>query len=1011
MPARTYVFLVRFLARGLQAGRKEYKWDVAIPSIPVAIQREQSRFSPPKFVALKRLRLIESLFIDSLKEFTDLTCMQRLGKLLLSAILFGGLVRKRWLVPWLNALRGGIRVYGACLWMDMEIVWQPEREKREEQGPDSRKRSAEKAIIMKRRWIADPLTRLLIVNWLNLPEQMRELPARFGNQYDYIRSYLKHSGGPRTDIPKSLSELLEMVETRLGLTVSSFLASYAAGRINAVSVPAECWARLQTGKAVSRAPAGSVREVFDDRTRLQDKKEATKEKPWPLSAQKSLLGELRGIIYGKRGVNSGNRFIRRKLDLFLRENEQNICPLLRYLTEWSSSLLSSKGGNRPSTVYRYLTAIGNYLLLLCGNDEIINFEPSEFEETYDKVVELIRSDKEKNFVRIPLAGFHMFLVSGYHVSRLSNGLLGRRSGPPETSVDANLVSQLEFDRLKSVLGWDNPARTRTATAALLTAILGFRCGLRRNEVRFLRIRDVQGRHMPELLLRTTSQRRLKSISSTRRLPLYVLLPADELRLLMEWVEQHEKGGDKALVFSLPDDRYTAFPESMIFSPITSGLAQVTGDSSLRHHHLRHSFATWLLVRLTGMATGLHMAAPFLDHPEFSDSRVAELRAQLLGNEHLGRKGAYAVACLCGHADLGTTFTSYIHICDWLLCRELSFKESVPFNNVKLLSEAAGTSRPTAYRWISAHDKEMQNDWDLIFRKCFRSKGRCVDPYVAAARKPDTELIVFAEEEETGHCFWERVQQALTLYQEDGATIEEISIKLGVGEESVKSWTHNASRLADMKTRETETRDKSKKTSCFRHHDSKRPNFQTGRIVFPSVPVALQDRVQAARFLDAFSRLGSAAQREVFINVEYFTECYIRSSNMLVFNQPGKARRFVNAARAIGVNDVMLRLLEFPVAGMSAEERQSRRLFWEKQLKLPGCLWGKGNKNYGRKSDNGTIGIQVTGRMKENVREGGYSKNCFLYACYMIDVARSSFLRHFPDAVPDEEVMEDQPLNE
>ena len=69
---------------------------------------------------------------------------------------------------------------------------------------------------------------------------------------------------------------------------------------------------------------------------------------------------------------------------------------------------------------------------------------------------------------------------------------------------------------------------------------------------------------------------------------------------------------------------------------------VTGDATLRFHHLRHSFAVWLLIRLTGNATALDKAANFLEHSEFSDHRIKEIRYFLLGNEYLGEKGAFAV---------------------------------------------------------------------------------------------------------------------------------------------------------------------------------------------------------------------------------------------------------------------------------------------------------------------------------------------------------------------------------
>lgn len=1046
--ARTYVFLVRFLARGLQQGNKELGWDAAVPATPVTVPPEPSRHNPLKFEALNRLRLIEHRFLDTIKEFPGMNASQRLGMLLLSAILFGGMLHKRWLNPWFDALKDRARIHGVYLWLELEMVWQPPREKREKAGPNSRDRSAEKPIIMKRRWIADPLTRALIVQWLNLPAEMQILSDRSKDPYDYVRNYLIRIGVPLQELPKGIGELLEMAETRLGLTVSPFLASYATGKIKCVSVPAECWTRLMSGKAVSRETAVSVQDAFDE-TEVRFDRRAGNASDWiPLRDQQSLLRRMRRIVSGQKGVNKGNAAIRKELTSFIQTYDLQLSPLLRYLSEWAYLLLTPKGANKPSTVDRYLTAIAGFLLIVCGTDELLEFEAPEFEEIYDNVIALIKSDKEKRFAWIPLINFHRYLVSRYQAPRLQRGIYGRRSGPPETSVDANLVSQGEFDRIKSVLGWENANQSRTSTAALLLAILGFRCGLRRNEAHFLRIRDIQGRHRPELILRTTSKRRLKSRNSTRRLPLHILLQPEELQLLLKWVEKHDKGDREALVFSVRGMRHQALPEAEVFAPITKALALVTGDSSLRYHHLRHSFLTWLLIRLAGSSSTLYNAASFLKHPEFSENRVAEMRDALLGNEHLGRKGAHAVACLCGHSDLDTSFTSYIHICDWLLSRELSFTEALPVISIEGLVAATGLSRATVYRSIPACGEActiLNSDWDRLFIKHSRSLVQCIDPHIAKAREPVNEPFKFKNEAEDTFS-WERVQQALKMYQAEGTSIEEISIQLDTELNEVKSWVENAERLAAMKTRQSgkNTRPKILKVLqkpkavreqnyrivrmkrkselsiefSFRHHDLLKANPTTGKIVFPVIPIARRDQEQATRFLEAFMKLGAAMKREVFHQVEYFAEFYIRTENMLVFHEVGKMRRFVNAIKAIGVEKGMIRLLEFPAEGESAKNREFFRLVWEKELELSGCHWGKGTKNYSRRryfnnaeslkknerrrgpaekkvsqANFRTIGIQVTGRVSNSEFRGGYSKNCFLYAIYMIDIARASLIDH------------------
>src|SRR5450631_3015657 len=108
-----------------------------------------------------------------------------------------------------------------------------------------------------------------------------------------------------------------------------------------------------------------------------------------------------------------------------------------------------------------------------------------------------------------------------------------------------------------------------------------------------------GRDKPELVLRPTRKRRLKSAGSTRRIPLHVLLLPDEMDLLRAWVSQFELSEKEALLFGMTGMPMSPLPEPWLTVPIREALWQVTGDHTLSFHALRHSFATWLLVRLAG----------------------------------------------------------------------------------------------------------------------------------------------------------------------------------------------------------------------------------------------------------------------------------------------------------------------------------------------------------------------------------------------------------------------------
>jgi hypothetical protein len=416
-------------------------------------------------------------------------------------------------------------------------------------------------------------------------------------------------------------------------------------------------------------------------------------------------------------------------------------------------------------------------------------------------------------------------------------------------------------------------------------------------------------------------------------------------------------------------------------------------------------------------------APFLDHSEFSDERIADLRAVLLGNEHLGRKGAYVVSSLLGHADLETTFKSYIHLCDWLLGRELSQAAAQAIDNVDGLCAASGVPRATVYRQKSIiNDSSICNNLERLFLRRIGSDKQSRDPHLAAAKDSGQEPICF-EDEFVDLSFWDGVQEALTRYQVNGTGIEEIAGKLDFDPVEVRSWIKDAERLAEMITRDGNNDEKKRKplkapkdkkakwrqaaqikrrklkdasfsSRCFRHHDIKSRCPETGQIVFPTVPIASDDRLQAARFLNRFCKLDPGRHRDVLSAVDYFTQFYLRMENMLVFSVPGKARSYIDAARAIGVQKDMFQLAEFPNFGKSGgdEDKEKLRLWWEKELNLSGCRWKKRNKNFGSREGFRSIGVQVTGRVKGKEFDSAYSKNGFLYAFYMLEIARYSFVR-------------------
>jgi len=166
------------------------------------------------------------------------------------------------------------------------------------------------------------------------------------------------------------------------------------------------------------------------------------------------------------------------------------------------------------------------------------------------------------------------------------------------------------------------------------------------------------------------------VSNNRHRPLKTnaaqrLLPAPWRQELVGWRSQrhHEGGvgGREQLLFSALAKPSQPLPEDSLITPVRDALRAVTDDDSLVFHHLRHSCASWSMLRLLAPAlpwTQWQRRIAALDHPWFAPPACAALRRAILGVRdeaqpvrHLG----YALARLLGHQRVATTLRSYIHL--------------------------------------------------------------------------------------------------------------------------------------------------------------------------------------------------------------------------------------------------------------------------------------------------------------------------------------------------------------
>ena len=126
--------------------------------------------------------------------------------------------------------------------------------------------------------------------------------------------------------------------------------------------------------------------------------------------------------------------------------------------------------------------------------------------------------------------------------------------PKSVFVDANLMTHKEYADFLEHLDGALPPRTSDAKRRIARLIvqLGFRAGLRRSELRRLRIEDLLVKaaktptmlHLVEMQIRPRKADRLKTPNAVRRVPIGVLLSKTELEELCAWRDRRINEGAK-----------------------------------------------------------------------------------------------------------------------------------------------------------------------------------------------------------------------------------------------------------------------------------------------------------------------------------------------------------------------------------------------------------------------------------------------------------------------------------
>ncbi|TKJ09358.1 site-specific integrase [Halomonas sp. 15WGF] len=724
-----------FLVKGLERGARELDWQVSIPSPMVTLPRKPPQVTTDSFSQLHdwdiavnshdKLLPLPNPHQDELKRWLA-------GRFLFQLVREGALLNKEWLRQVPRAIIGGIEFEQntAYLTLKKELhAIKPDNKKKIMQAPNDFNDSPDKSLKYEqqyqyRRLFLSPMSQLLLLNYYQ--ECGLSWPASDSAE-TYLLYYAKRLSSNLTKV--KLTAFLNTAKTSASLELPPLLNYYASRADSSLSLPASVWHRLVSRQVVSFKPNEATEDSEAQYTfNAFPKYDVTR------PDQLKQLRKLQVCLSGSTSKKKGKSKVIASIDSLLAKTEQNGI-MITLLANWCIALIR-KGGRVKSrltisTVATYLSNIAKPLIIHeYMMDKLEVTSVGEWEKLYETVLNTSKSSASRIRMQSRLRDFHHYLTRAYAIPPIELEAYQQQ----QHRVDVNIITPAEYCRAIGIIISSEQDRT-FKTMQILALILGYRLGLRRSECASLLIRDIA--YLPdqpsisgEVIVRANSFHSGKSYSATRRLPLLLLMP-EEREFLIDWVQERRnqamtRTADKQLLFCRDGEGYSLLEDSMLFRPIQIALKTVSGDKSLRYHHLRHSFISFTLLRLLESKPNAllestwstddngHIAMP---NEDVDLSKLAGLPPQ----HRPSRKRLWLLALWAGHASPDETLSSYSHLLDWTLGKLLSQRFDVPLTThqqlvlLKIPSKTALTSwrnRRRLQNPTRASDllKHLQNQW-------------------------------------------------------------------------------------------------------------------------------------------------------------------------------------------------------------------------------------------------------------------------------------------------------------
>ena len=400
--------------------------------------------------------------------------------------------------------------------------------------------------------------------------------------------------------------------------------------------------------------------------------------------------------------------------------DRNLESVLTYTARLCTGGTQYKKHLAWATVRQYSAIVLRGLTRVAAGRDVTRLDEAEYEELYMLMLERA-SPRNRKRTLVALREYHLSLMEAYHAPWVDwsyiVGLSEWDLSDAVHSIDANYVFTNEYEHALEIIDKQEslslPVRTRLK--ALL--ILGYRFGLRWSEALYLTQRDLHfmrdGTGI-KVRVRQNKHRTLKTRSARRAVPLLGNLSDAELQALQDVKAYAKVSGEapvKELLFQNGDGQEAIADRHLLSALANRALRIATGDRSVRFHHLRHSYATSLVVlamdpvaseqgvwsvvrdrileplRLDAQSDVVKTGATEVKSVQLRYQSAEALSDVLWQSTEIGPDRMRVVSILMGHSNSYTALLHYTHVMPFL-SRSIQYCASPGLGMSPMIASAA-----------------------------------------------------------------------------------------------------------------------------------------------------------------------------------------------------------------------------------------------------------------------------------------------------------------------------------